>query len=249
MWIKRRCVSGLSNWLIKNATNPDPQRTQTIEGAISGILLFLATIAAIAMAWTRLQADVDQPTFEEMLVAIDENLIWYHWHGTMRVLFGGLLIAAASLMGPAMASAQGWQLRGSGVLLGIGGIAMLLSGVLVIFVGSVYWSDTFEVEQIDSYRSLSGNIGNTAIGLAIILMTPIQWRLGGMMKFLSGLAPLSGLGMVIVWWDASSVHQISGVLFLLWMLGTSISLMFGWFGHQKHNDPSLTLGQARKLKY
>ena len=238
----------MSNRLVKIATDPDPQRTQTIEGVVSGILILLATIAAMAMVWTRLQADIDQPTFEEMLVAIDENLVWYHWHGSMRVIFGGLLIAAASLIRPAMASAQGWQLRVSAVLLNLGGIAMVVSGVLVLFVGSVYWTDIYDVEQFDGYRSLAGSIGNTAIGLAIILMTPIQWRLGGMMKFLGIFAPLVGLGMVIVWWDASGVHQVSGVLFLLWMLGTSISLIFGWFGHQERNDPSLTLGQARKLE-
>ena len=202
----------------------------------------------MVMAWTRLQADIDQPTFEEMLVAIHENLVWYHWHGSMRVVFGGLMIAAASLIRPAIPSAQGWQLKVSAALLILGGIAMVVSGVLVLFVGSVYSTDIYDVKQFDGYRSLAGNIGNTAIGLAIILMTPIQWRLGGMMKLLGTLSPLAGLSMVIVWWDASSVHQISGVLFLLWMLGTSISLIFGWFGHREHNDPSLAFGQVRKLE-
>ena len=202
----------------------------------------------MVMAWTRLQADIDQPTFEEMLVAIDENLVWYHWHGSMRVVFGGLMIAAASLIRPAVPSAQGWQLRVSAVLLNLGGIAMVVSGVLVLFVGSVYWTDIYDVKQFDGYRSLAGNIGNTAIGLAIILMTPIQWRLGGMMKLLGTLSPLAGLSMVFVWWDASSVHQISGVLSLLWMLGTSISLIFGRFRHREQNDPGLALGQARKLE-
>ncbi len=215
---------------------------------MSGFLLFLATIAAAAMVWTRLQADVDQPTFEEMLVAIDKNLVWYHWHGSMRVFFGGLLIAAASLIRPAMASAQGWQLRISVVLMSLGGIAMIVSGVLVIFVGSVYWTDIYDVEQFNGYRSLAGNIGNTMIGLAIILMTQIQWRLGGMMKLLGVLAPITGLGMIIIWWDALSVHQISGTLFLLWMLGTSISLIFGWFRNHEPDDPDLTSVQARKFE-
>lgn len=219
-----------------------------VEGVVSGILLLLSAIVAMVMAWTRLQADIDQPTFEEMLAAIDENLYWYHSHGSMRVIFGGLLIAAASLIRPAMASAQGWQLKVSAALLILGGIAMVVSGFLVLFVGSVYWTDIYDVGQFDGYRALAGSIGNTTIGLAIILMTPIQWRLGGMMKFLGTLAPFAGLGMVIVWWDASSLHQISGVLFLLWMLGTSISLTFGWFGRREQNDPSSTLGQARKLE-
>ena len=238
----------MNSQLIKVADNADPQRSQTIEGATAGLFLLLATIASGAMVWTRLQANIDQPTFEETLIVIDENLVWYHWHGAIRILFGSLLIAAGSIIRLAMVSSQGWQLRISVVLLNLGGIAMVVSGALIIFVGLVYWTNIYNVEQFDSYRALAGSISNTTIGLAIILMTPIQWRLGGMMKLLGGLAPFTGLGMIIVWWDALSVHQISGVLFLLWMLGTSIGLILGRFGHQVPDNPHLASGHTRKFK-
>ena len=222
------------------ATNTGPDNRQTMEGYVAGFLLLLTSVAAAAMVWTRIQADVDQTSLEEMLVAIDENLLWYIWHGTARAFFGGLLIGSASLIRPAMSLAQGWQLRWSSLLLSLGGTAMIISGVLVIFIASVYWTDTYNIEQFDEYRKVTGSIGNTLIGLAIIGLCPVQWRLGGMMKLVGGLAPITGLGMIIVWWDSLNVHQLTGTLFLLWMLGTAFSLIFGWFGRSRvgGSDPA-----------
>lgn len=219
-----------------------------MESVVSGILLLLATIAAASMAWTRLLAEIDQPTFEEMIAAIDENLIWYTYHGVSRVLFGGLLIAAASLIRPAMALAQGWQLRFSGTLLNLGGVAMVASGVLVIFISTVYWTDTFDVERFDQYRVLAGSLGNTLIGLAVLLMAPVQWHLGGMMKISAVVAPITGVTMALVWIDASVIHQISGYGFLIWTLITSIGLITGAFGSKPSEETPIDFGGARKFE-
>lgn len=237
----------MNNRIIRVATNPDPNKTQTLEGVVSGILLLLATLAAAAMVWTRLQADIDQPTFEEVIAAIDENSLWYNYHGVVRVLFGGLLIAAASMIRPAMALVKGWQLTVSSILLNLGGIAMVVSGVLVIFVAAVYWSDVFDVEQFDEYRALAGKIGNTFIGVSLLLMTPVQWRLGGLMKISAVVAPVTGVTMSMVWWDASVIHQISGYAFLIWTLVTSISLIIGAFGVKPSDHTNVDFGGARKF--
>ena len=238
----------MNNRLVEIATNPDPERSRTVEGIVAGFLLLLVAIAAVAMAWTRLQADFDRATFEETLTAIDENLLWYSWHGTARIFFGGLLIPAASMFGLAMTHAQGWQLKISMTILMLGGVSMAVSGVLVIFIASVYWADVFNIEQFDGYRALAGNIANTLIGLAIILITPTQWHLGGFMKLPAISAPLTGIGMIIVWWDSSTIHQISGALFLLWIVGTSLALIFAWFGQKEPDDSALTSGQAQKFQ-
>lgn len=219
-----------------------------MEGVVSGILLLLSMVAAAAMVWTRLQAGFDQPTFDEMIAAIDENSLWYNYHGVARMFFGGLIIAAASLITSAMALARGWQLRVSGPLLSLGGIAMVASGVLVIFISGVYWTDIYDVEQFDEYRSLAGSIGNTFIGTAILLLTPVQWRLGGLMKVLGGFAPIAGISMILVWWDAPEIHRVSGFGFLFWTLGTSLALIFGWFGPKKQSDPNVQSEQARRLE-
>ncbi len=219
-----------------------------MESVVSGILLLSATITAASMAWTRLLAEIDQPTFEEMIAAIDKNLVWYTYHGVSRVLFGGLLIAAASLIRPAMALAQGWQLKFSGILLHLGGMAMAASGVLVIFISTVYWTDTFGFEWLDESRVLAGSLGNTLIGLAVLIMAPVQWRLGGMMKISAVVAPITGVTMTLVWLDASVIHQISGYGFLIWTLVTSIGLITGAFGAKPSEEAPVDVGGARKFE-
>ncbi|MCY4474858.1 MAG: hypothetical protein OXC83_05420 [Chloroflexi bacterium] len=236
----------MNSWSLKAEADPGPQRARSIEAITAGTLLILSAIAATAMVWARLQADIDQPTFEETLAAIDQNTLWYTWHGAARTFFGALLIAAASLIGPAMASAQGWHLKVAVALLILGGIVMVVSGVIVIFVGSFDWTEIYDVEQLDGNRALAGSISNTIIGLAIILMAPVQWSQGGIMKLTGWLAPLTGLGMVIIWWDSSSIHQISGLLFLSWILGTSIGLIIGRNGlPRKSRDIANTDQPAR----
>ena len=211
--------------------NPEPQKGQSFNAIAAGFLLILAAITAVAMVWIRLQADIDQPTFEETLAAIDQNTLWYTWHGLARTFFGASLIIVAVFIKPAMFLARGWQLRLSSIVLNLGGIAMIVSGVLVIFISTVYWTDAYDVESFDHYREIAGSIGNTLIGLAIILLTVVQWRLGGFMKSVALLAPFVGIGMILVWIDAATIlHRISGTGFLIWLLATAIVLMSGVFG-------------------
>ena len=216
--------------ILKIGSNPDANQGRPIEAVTAGFLLILAAIAAVAMVWTRLQADIDQPTFEETLAAIDQNTIWYSWHGTARAFFGVSLIIAAAFIKPAMFLARGWQLRLSSVVLNLGGIAMITSGVIVLFISTVYWTDAYDVETFDHYREIAGSIGNTFIGLAIILLTVVQWRLGRFMKPVAAIAPFVGIGMILVWIDAATIlHRISGTGFLIWLLATAIVLIAGAF--------------------
>ena len=210
--------------------NPEPQKGQSFNAIAAGFLLILAAITAVAMVWTRLQADIDQPTFEETLAAIDQNTLWYTWHGLARTFFGASLIIVAVFIKPAMFLARGWQLRLSSIVLNLGGIAMITSGVIVLFISTVYWTDAYDVESFDHYREIAGSIGNTLIGLAIILLTVVQWRLGGFLKSVALLAPFVGIGMILVWIDATTIlHRISGTGFLIWLLATAIVLIAGAF--------------------
>ena len=220
----------MNSRILKIGSNPDTNQGRPIEAVTAGFLLILAAIAAVAMVWTRLQADIDQPTFEETLAAIDQNTIWYSWHGTARAFFGVSLIIAAAFIKPAMFLARGWQLRLSSIVLNLGGLAMITSGVIVLFISTVYWTDAYDVESFDHYREIAGSIGNTLIGLAIILLTVVQWRLGGFLKSVALLAPFVGIGMILVWIDATTIlHRISGTGFLIWLLATAIVLIAGAF--------------------
>ena len=201
------------------------------------------------MVWTRLQADIDHPTFEETLAAIDQNTLWYTWHGMARTFFSALLIAVAGFIKPAMLLARGWQLRLSSVLLSLGGIAMIISGVLVIFIASVHWVDTYDLESFDHYREITGSVGNTLIGLAIVLLSVVQWRLGGFMKPVALLAPFAGIGMILVWVDAATIfHRISGTGFLVWLLATALVLIAGAFGSRRTKPIIGTDDSIHKLR-
>ena len=216
--------------ILKIGSNPDANQGRPIEAVTAGLLLIVSATAAAAMVWTRLQADIDQPTFGETLAAIDQNTLWYTWHGMARTFFGALLIIAAAFIRPAMLLARGWQLQMSSILLNLGGIAMITSGVLVLFISTVYWADAYDVESFDHYREIAGSIGNTFIGLAIILLTVVQWRLGRFMKPVAAIAPFVGIGMILVWIDAATIlHRISGTDFLIWLLATAIVLIAGAF--------------------
>ena len=219
---------------MKAEADPGPQRARSIEAVTAGSLFILSAFAAAAMVWTRLQADIDQPTFEETLAAIDQNTLWYTWHGMARTFFGALLIAAAGFIKPAMLLARGWKLRLSSVLLSLGGIAMIISGVLVIFIAGVHWVDTYNLESFDHYREITGSVGNTLIGLAIVLLSFVQWRLGGFMKPVALLAPFVGIGMILVWVDAATIfHRVSGTGFLVWLLATALVLIAGAFDSRR----------------
>ena len=220
----------MNSRILKIGSNPDTNQGRPIEATTAGLLLIVSAIAAVAMVWTRLQADIDQPTFEETLAAIDQNTLWYTWHGLARTFFGALLIVVAAFIGPAMFLARGWQLRLSSILLNLGGIAMIVSGVLVIFISTVYWTDAYDIATFDHYREVTGSIGNTFIGLAIVLLSVVQWRLSGFMKPVALLAPFVGIGMILVWIDATTIlHRISGTGFLIWLLATAIVLVSGTF--------------------
>ncbi len=118
----------MTNLIIRQST-PDSGR---LEGTIGGFILILTALAAVAMVWTRLEANVDNPTLEATFRAIDENSAMYNWHGTARLWFCGLLLASSYFISPALAQARAIGLRASRLFLTLAGIAMIVSGILTI---------------------------------------------------------------------------------------------------------------------
>ena len=217
--------------ILKIGSNPDTNQGRPIEATTAGLLLIVSAIAAVAMVWTRLQADIDQPTFEETLAAIDQNTIWYSWHGTARAFFGVSLIIAAAFIKPAMFLARGWQLRLSSIVLNLGGIAMIVSGVLVIFISLLDRRSTSKVSTITArsrkYRQHLYRFGHHPAEMAI-----------GFHEASGLLAPFVGIGMILVWIDAATIlHRISGTGFLIWLLGNRADV--GYIRFAAHQGDAL----------
>ena len=230
--IRHRCASGSS----RRMTNLFVRRSQGGDGRfetrIAGLVLILVAISAVAMVWTRFQANFDHETIEATLRAIDENAGMFSWHGTARILFGGLLVVSAYVVNPAVAHARALGLSTSRLVLVLSGIAMIASGVLTVTLsGLAGFNDGFGTtyqESIYYYRGIAGNISNTLLGLAVFTMAPTQWKFGGSMKPAAALGILLGPLMLLIWWDAASIsHSVSGTGFILWLLLTSVALFVG----------------------
>ena len=224
----------MTNLIIRRSMQGDGR----LEGTIGGFILILTALAATAMVWTRLEANVDHATIEATFRAIDENSTMYNWHGTARLWFGGLLLASSSFISPALAEARAIGLRASRLFLTLAGIAMIVSGILTVLLPSlIVFDDAFGTEApetIYNYRGLAGNIGNSLIGLAILSMALTQWRFGRLMKPIAALGIILGPTMLLVWWDAATIsHRITGTGLLIWLLLTATALFIGQRDHKK----------------
>ena len=94
--------------MIQVATDREPQHGRTNAALVAGCLFLLSAAAAAAMAWTRLEANVDHPTLEETFRAIDQNSTWFNWHGTARIWFGLTLLVSQYFVGSAFATGRRW---------------------------------------------------------------------------------------------------------------------------------------------
>ena len=184
-----------------------------------------------------------QPTLEETVRAIDENSTWFNWHGTARIWFGAMLLISQYFIGSGLAKA----------CLALGGIAFIATGVITTLLPSLIVFDaalgSADPEQYYYYRGLAGNIGNSLIGLALILLGPTQWRPGSMMKPLALLGTIIGVAMILVWWDAATeLHRVSAAGFMIWLVVTALVLITTKHGNSTPVDPAASeSNEARRF--
>ena len=210
---------------------------------VLGFLLLLTAIAAPAMVWTRLESNTDQPTFEETFRASDQNSTWFNWHGTARIWFGAMLSNSQYFIGTALASGRGFGSGLAKACLALGGIAFIATGVITTLLPSLIVFDaalgSADPDQYYYYRGLAGNIGNSLIGLALILLGPTQWRSGGMMKPLALSGTIIGVALILVWWDAATMlHRASSAGFIIWLVVTALVLITTKHSESTPVDPA-----------
>ena len=84
-------------------------------------------------------------------------------------------------------------------------------------------------EPLNEARSITGKAGFTLAGLGLVALAPAQWRIGGRMLQAGAVASaLIGIAMLFIWVDAATVmHRISGIAFLLWLIGYGGGLTAG----------------------
>ena len=199
----------------------------------AGALLLLTAVATVVSVMARISADADQETLTESLAAIAESRWFYAIGGAARLASGVTLLAAACFL------LRTWIIRERlatpivPVLLGVSGVVTGLSGVCAVVLaasapeppGAVISGST---ETIHYLRWLTGKIGFTAAGLALIGAARYQWKAGGGLKLISPASAVIGVAMLFIWVDAATViHPISGAAFFVWLAVVGVLLATG----------------------
>ena len=77
----------------------------------------------------------------------------------------------------------------------------------------------FVEEGLFGVRWITGSLGFTLAGLALVALGPVQWRMGGILRVTAVIDVVLGVAMLFIWLDAATaVHRITGVAFLIWLI-------------------------------
>ena len=196
----------------------------------AGVLLLLTAAATLVMVYARISADADQPTLVESLRAIATNTEMYTVAGVARVLSGIALIAGAWQLWRSSVIREGlgtplvpYLIVASGLLTAVAGVCALTLAASVGDASEVVASGT--TEAVSTLRWVTGKMGFTAAGLALVAVGLRQWKAAGM---IAPASVLIGIGMQLIWVDAATiVHRISGVAFIVWLVVIGIMLLTG----------------------
>ena len=204
---------------------------------MAGIFLIITAAATVLMVVTRVAADADHPTLAASLNAIAENRAMYGLSGAARLLSGVTLLAAAWYL------LQTWIIRERlgtplvPVLFALSGIITGVSGALAIVLAATAAEVTDpnigillsrSTEVTADLRWITGKVGFTLMGLALIVAARYQWKAGGALRYISIASAVIGIAMQLIWVDAATImHRVSGVAVFFWLLVIGVMLLTG----------------------
>ena len=205
-----------------------------------GILLLLTAAATAVMVFARVSADVDQATLLESLLAVADNRVMYSVAGIARFLSGITLLAAAWFLWRTWAIRERFAAPLVPYLFALSGVCTAVSGVCAVLI-AVYPRPevTFAngipageiapiVEVMSDLRWITGKVGFTAAGVALIIAARYQWQVGGTLRRVAPVSAFIGVAMQFIWVDAAAVmHQVAGPAFFLWLLAIGAMLAAG----------------------
>ena len=207
------------------ARAPDPSVRR------AGVLLILtAALTAVAVVG-RVAADADQPTLSESIAAIAESSALYGIGGVGRLVSGVTLVLGSWFLW------RTWIIRdrlGTPLvpgLLALSGIFTAVSGACAVALALSATSPaevSATIETTAALRWITGKIGFSAAGLALIVAARYQWMVGGTLRRISPVSALLGIGMQLIWVEAATdLHRLTGTLFFLWLVVIGLMLTTG----------------------
>ncbi len=204
---------------------PDPSARR------AGILLILTAVLTAVAVVGRVAADADQPTLSESIAAIAESSALYGIGGAGRLVSGVTLVLGAWLLLTTWIIRERlgtplvpWLFALSGLFTAVSGacaVALALSATSPAEVSSA-------IETTSALRWITGKIGFSAAGLALIVAARYQWMVGGTLRRIAPVSAILGIGMQLIWIEAATeLHRITGTIFFLWLLAIGLMLATG----------------------
>ena len=202
----------------------------------AGWLLLITAIATVVSVIGRVSA-TDLTALAQSLAAIGANRGQFGIGGAARFISGLTLFAGACFLLRTWIMRQGLGSRPVPVLLGISGVATALSGACGVALAIV----VPESPAVDGLASvapttivvlnlfwITGKIGFSLAGLALIAAGHRQWCVGGFLRPIAPISVLIGGAMQLIWTDATiGAHYITGPAFVLWLVAISVMLVTG----------------------
>ena len=178
------------------------------------------------MVLTRVAADADQDTLLESLLAIDENRALFGISGAARLLSGVAFFIAAWFLLRTWIIRDRWATPAVPYLFAVSGVCTVLSGAAAIFIAAYSVPETTIIngnqdreiaptaEFLSGLRWITGKIGFTAAGLAVIVAARYQWQVGGTLRRIAPASLIIGVTMQFIWIHATTIlHPIVGTPF------------------------------------
>ncbi len=215
-------------------------------GRMAGGWLISTAVISALMVWARIASETDHPTLAGTLEGISHNPGFYGLAGVARLVSGLTLVAAAWCLMKTWIIRQrlgsplvAWLLGMSGGCTAISGLASLwLAMTVPLFLPVASGPEVSAFfETALSARELSGKTGFALAGLALIVASRSQWKVGGTLRQVSPGSAILGTTMQFIWVDsATPVHPVVGAVFFLWLLVVGTMLVTG-----RHPDDMATV--------
>ncbi len=221
---------------------------------VTGIILIAAALVSVAMVVLRLQSATDHETVEATFTAVRDNFVVFVWYGAMRVIYGVLLLTSGIMMRSAISIDRSLAYNTFTMGLTTGGAITVVSGLLIPFLGVEvllsYGSQALHPEilvsdidpgsmgyLLEQLRTLTGKIGFTLTGGALLAFALATWRNSGVSKLIAPISLVVGGAMMLIWWDAATVlHRITGAALFIWTIATAVLLMAGGLRSSGNSD-------------
>ena len=203
--------------------------TKGSSGLGAGLFLLITAVATLVAVVTRVSANADQPTLAESLIVISENKALYASGGGARFVSGVTLIVAAWFLSKTGPGEKQPSARIAPLIFALSGLFTAISGASAIGLANAAPAPPDALPETTAYaRWLTGKIGFTLAGLALLPEARRQWNLGTPFKYLALASGVIGIAMQFIWWDAATtVHRITGIGFLFWLMVVGVLLLRG----------------------